>query len=128
MSREELRNLDINTVSVEDARRLSMEFIEDSIDEEKLSAKRFGFVSGILTAGGVIGTIASQSPVMYGVLGLDAYFINVTVQKLLRIAREKKVLKSMKNNEFNDSYIEFVSDCKDYVEKNYPVEENKKTK
>lgn len=128
MDREELRKLDLTSITSEEARRISMEFLEDSIDETKLTAKRFGFVTGILTAGSVIGTIASQSPAMYGVLGLDAYFINVTVQKLLRIAREKKVLKSMRNNEYTGDYISFVSDCQEYLEKYHPVDENTKTK
>ncbi len=117
MEKEKWKNLEISSLTKEEARSTGIAFLSDSIDECRQTAIVYSVVAGIAILLTIFSAHAANRIFEYGIMGLCAYAINITVRKLFQIAAEKKVLNKMLDNRFEGDYIEFAKDTKAYANK-----------
>lgn len=125
MQKETLQALDIDALTEEEARVYGMEILRDTIDEDKVIAKRHGLISAVLTAAGIASTFLGGGPVSYGIWGADSFFCANAIQKAANIRLNAKHLKKFENGSYEESYRDFLKLCQGYSENQIKEEKGK---
>ncbi len=121
MDSQELIKLNIDDLTEEKARIIGTDLLKEDIDLDKAIAKRNGLVSAVLTAG-VIAT-GMDNTASYALMGADAVFLLQLVEKIQAIYKKQKTLKKFETDTYQDSYIDFIKECQEYVSKKNPNQE-----
>ena len=115
MNNQELIKLNTENLTEEKARIIGTDLLKEDIDLDKAIAKRNGLISAVLTAG-VVAT-GMDNPTSYALMGADSVFLLQLIEKIQVIYKKKKILKQFETESYQDSYIDFVKECQEYVSK-----------
>ena len=125
MTNEELVKIDTQNLTEENARVLGIDLLKGDIDQDKAAAKRQGLVAAVLTAG-VVAT-GMDNVASFALMGADATFLFQLFQKINAIYQKKKTLKQFEEKSYQESYVDFIKVCQDYITKQH-TDKNERTR
>lgn len=115
MTTEALLELNVDDLTEEEARRISIDLLDEDVENYRDSLKRNGIWALILTIAMI--AVGMNTVPGYAIMGLDAVALTRTFDSLQEVVIKKKMLAKMRMETYDKGYHDFVRACQEHVAK-----------
>ena len=114
---EEIKNIDVDSLTEEEARERCLQIINDEIKDAKSATARMGIISVITLIVCFFSESKGAKFMEYASMGLYAFFGNYTFKGFSNLHEFKKIRKQITRNTIEKTYKELLAYMKDFYAK-----------
>ena len=126
MTDQELLELNLDTMTEDEAREYGMEIISEEIPRLKSSLRIGGLVCAILAVIWIL-TETVNKILSYAVMGLTSFFLMGFFNSLQSYLHLKKMLKQYGNRTYKNDYKDFIRQCQEHVRQKQSAQKKKES-
>lgn len=115
MTTQALLELNVDDLTEEEARRISIDLLDEDVENYRDSLKRSGIWALILTIAMI--AVGMNTVPGYAIMGLDAMALTRTFDSLQEVVIKKKMLAKMRMKTYDKGYHDFVRACQEHAAK-----------